>query len=126
MPVALYIKLRYHSPMTVQLFGTKKSADTRKAERFFKERKIAYQFIDLTQKGPSKGELESILRHVDSEELIDTNSKLYKKGGYAYMDFDPIEEVLEHPELLAQPIIRGKNFACIGYSESLLKEMEIE
>ncbi len=111
-------------PMTIQIFGTKKCADTRKAERFFKERSIPYQFIDLNQKAPSLGELESMLRCIEKEDLLDTNSKLYKKGGYAYMDFDIIEEILEHPELIKQPLIRGKSFAFAGFNDSLLQNLE--
>ncbi len=110
--------------MILQIFGTKKSAETRKAERYCKERSIQYQYIDLNQKAPSLGELESITRYVDKLDLIDTDSKLYKKGGYAYMDFDPIEEVLEHPELLKQPIIRGKNFAILGFDQSAIEAIK--
>ena len=62
--------------MNIQIFGTKKSADTRKAERFFKERGIKYQFIDLKEKGLSKGEFQSVLKAVGSlDGLIDKNCK---------------------------------------------------
>ncbi len=65
--------------MNIQIFGTKKCNDTKKAERFFKERKISYQFIDLKEKALSKGELQSVKKAIGLEDLINKNSKDYKK-----------------------------------------------
>ena len=65
--------------MNIQIFGTKKCNDTKKAERFFKERRIQYQFIDLKEKSLSKGELQSVKKAVGLENLINKNSKDYKK-----------------------------------------------
>ena len=65
--------------MNIQIFGTKKCNDTKKAERFFKERRIKYQFIDLKEKALSKGELQSVKKSVGLEVLINKNSKDYKK-----------------------------------------------
>ena len=65
--------------MNIQIFGTKKCNDTKKAERFFKERRIKYQFIDLKEKALSKGELQSVKKSVGLEALINKNSKDYKK-----------------------------------------------
>ena len=65
--------------MNIQIFGTKKCNDTKKAERFFKERRIPYQFIDLKEKALSKGELQSVKKAVGLENLINKNSKDYKK-----------------------------------------------
>ncbi len=125
LPLHTTNNISYNAPMTLQIFGTKKSTDTRKAERYLKERSIPYQFIDLNQKGPSQGELQSILRYLDAEDLIDTNAKLYKKGGYAYMEFDPVEEVLEHPERLTQPLIRGKAFASAGFNQEAQRALQV-
>lgn len=65
--------------MNIQIFGTKKCNDTKKAERFFKERRIPYQFIDLKEKSLSKGELQSVKKAIGLENLINKNSKDYKK-----------------------------------------------
>ena len=61
--------------MNIQIFGTKKCNDTKKAERFFKERRIPYQFIDLKEKSLSKGELQSVKKAIGLENLINKNSK---------------------------------------------------
>ena len=63
---------RYTGRMALQIFGTRKSSDTRKAERFFKERGVSYQFVDLAEKGISPGELRAVNRAVGREELIDS------------------------------------------------------
>ena len=65
--------------MNIQIFGTKKCNDTKKAERIFKERRIPYQFIDLKEKSLSKGELQSVKKAIGLENLINKNSKDYKK-----------------------------------------------
>ena len=65
--------------MNIQIFGRKKCFDTKKAERFFKERKVKYQFIDINEKPMSKGEMNNILRCMDTNELINTKSKDYTK-----------------------------------------------
>lgn len=62
--------------MNIQIFGTKKSAETRKAERYFKERGIKFQYVDLKEKGLSKGELTSVMQAVGGiDKLIDAASK---------------------------------------------------
>ena len=66
--------------MNIQIFGTKKSFDTKKAERYFKERRINFQFIDMKEKGISKGELTSVISAVGINEVIDTDSKKYEKS----------------------------------------------
>lgn len=66
--------------MNIQIFGTKKSFDTKKAQRYFKERRIGFQFIDLKEKGMSKGELQSVLRAVGGiDALVDPKAK---RSGY--------------------------------------------
>ena len=62
--------------MNIQIFGTKKSFDTKKAQRYFKERRIKFQFVDLKEKGMSKGELQSVMRAVGGlEKLVDPKAK---------------------------------------------------
>ncbi len=100
--------------MGLQIFGTKKCPDTRKAERFFKERGVLYQFIDLSEKGISPGELASVCRAVGREALIDTTGDRFEKLGLAHIDYDPEEEILKHPLLLRTPVVRDGSKAAIG------------
>ncbi len=111
--------------MNIQIFGTKKSADTRKAERFFKERGIKYQFIDLKEKGLSKGELQSVLQAVGNlDALIDKNCKneeLLALIRYIVPE-DRLQKVLENQAVLKQPIVRNGRQATVGYTPDVWKE----
>lgn len=101
--------------MIPQLIGTKKSKDTRRIERYFKERRIDFQFVDVNQHTPSEGELDAVAAKVGGfEELIDTKSKSYQKRGMQYLDFDTREELLEDPTLLRLPIVRSDRGAAIN------------
>lgn len=108
--------------MNIQIMGTKKCSDTKKAERFFKERRIQFHFRDLTEKGLAKGELEKILRKIDIDELIDAESKQYKKRGLEYMVFNKEEEALTDPLILKTPIVRNGNEATVGYEPNIWKD----
>lgn len=108
--------------MNIQIIGTKKCSDTRKAERFFKERRINYQFRDLTEKGISKGELNNIVRSVSLEELIDREGKQFYKRGLGYMVFNLEEELLSDPLLFKTPIVRNGPAATVGYTPETWKE----
>lgn len=110
--------------MNIQIFGTKKCSDTKKAERFFKERNIQFHFRDLTEKGISKGELENISRAIALDDLIDTESKQYKKRGMQFMVFDLEEELLEDPLLIKTPIVRNGKDATVGYKPDVWKNWE--
>lgn len=98
----------------IQVFGTKKCSDTNKAIRFFKERGVKFQFIDLAEKAISKGELQSISRNVPIEDLIDTDGKQYKNRNLKFMNFDLESELLNDPLLFKTPITRLANEAAIG------------
>jgi arsenate reductase-like glutaredoxin family protein len=100
--------------MGLQIFGTKKCPVTRKAERFFKERDIDYQFIDLADKGISPGELSSVAAALGKDSLIDLESPAAKKRGLAYMDYNAEEEILADPLLLRTPVVRNGREAAIG------------
>lgn len=102
--------------MNIQIIGTKKDFDTQKALRFFKERGMKPQFRDLKEKALSPGELRNITKSVPAEELVDPESKEYKKRGYAYMTFDPVEEILERPLLMKMPVVRSGGKAAVGYA----------
>jgi arsenate reductase len=106
---------RNRSMTTIQIFGTKKCSDTKKAERFFKERGIRYQFIDLYEKGISKGELEAVALSVPIERLMDRKSKEFERLNLKYMEFDTKEALLEHPLLLKTPIVRCGKTSVNGY-----------
>ena len=108
--------------MTIQIIGHKKNNDTKKALRFFKERGVPFQFLDIAEKPLSKGELEHITRHIPADELIDTTVPEYAKRGYAYMEFDPFIELMAHPLLLKIPIVRTKKDAAVGHRPELWRE----
>lgn len=101
--------------MNIQVIGTKKCKETQKAERFFKERRINYQFRDLTEKGLSKGELDNIMNVFSEDELIDPQSKEYQKRGLAYMVYNKVNEILENPLVLKTPIVRNGRKVTLGY-----------
>jgi len=105
--------------MQVQIFGTKKCADTRKAERFFKERSVQMHVVDLSQKGLSPGELRNVAAKVGGiEALIDRAGKRYEARGlkYAAPTGPRIEQALvDDPLLLKTPIVRGPGGATVGY-----------
>jgi arsenate reductase-like glutaredoxin family protein len=92
--------------MSIILYGTKKCQDTRKAERFLKERKKDFQFRDVSDKPLSEGELKNLSAGRPSSDLIDTASRAYEKRGLAYMDFDAFDELLSDSSLLKTPIVR--------------------
>ena len=92
--------------MNVILYGTKKCAETRKAERFFRERRITFQFRDIDDKPVTEGELKNLAAGHAIAELLDTESKAYEKRGLSYIEYDAFEELLADSSLLATPIIR--------------------
>src|SRR5208337_3698927 len=90
-----------------------KNRDTQKAERYFKERGLKYQFIDLAEKGMSKGELDSVCSVIPIEQLINRESSEFKRLNLAYMSFEIHEMLLEHPLLMKMPVLRyGKLVSC--------------
>ena len=80
--------------MNLQIFGTRKCHETRKAEMFFKERRIPYQFVDLAEKGMSPGELNIVRTCVSIDELIDVEGKEYQRRNLKYMVFDKEKTLL--------------------------------
>lgn len=112
--------------MNIQIFGVAKCFDTKKAERYFKERKIKYQMIDLAVKGLSKGELQSVATAVGLNNLINSKAKDYQR-----MNMDKIvstsvrqEILLEHPALFTTPIVRNGRLATVGYQPVVWKSWE--
>ncbi len=107
----------------LQIIGRKDGREYRRAVRFCSERRIAFQEVDTKTRTLSKRELDSIFSSVDApESVIDRDSQYYKKNGYAWREYDPREEVELHPELLVNPILRNREKACAGFSESFILE----
>ncbi|TGN07163.1 arsenate reductase family protein [Leptospira ilyithenensis] len=107
--------------MNLQIFGTKKCKDSKKAQLFFQERRIPFQFINLQEKEMSKGELRSILGSVKLDDLIDTESKVYEDKNLKYMKYDKEEALLENPLLFKTPIVRDGKRAVVGYVPDVWK-----
>ena len=110
--------------MNIQIFGTKKSSDSRKAERFFKERGIKVQSVDLKEKGLSKGEFQSVMQAVGGlEAMIDPDCK--DKDLLALIKYiaaeDKAQKVLENQSVLKQPIVRNGKQATVGYQPDVWK-----
>lgn len=111
--------------MNIQIFGTKKCQNTRKAERYFKERNISYQFIDLTIKGLSKGELNSIRKFIDLKNLINTEGKEYQSSNLRYIIHNTEDIVLNNPLLFKTPIVRNTTIAAtVGYCPDIWKQWQ--
>ena len=115
--------------MNIQIFGTKKSFDSEKAERFFKERGIKYQFVDMKEKGLSKGEFNSVCQAVGGyEKLIDQECK--DKDLLALITYlaeeDKAEKILENQKVIKTPIVRNGKQATVGYQPDIWKKLEVK
>ncbi len=102
--------------MNIQIFGVSKCFDTKKAERWFKERRIRYQRIDLKTTGISRGELTSVLRAVGGVEAV-LNEKAPDAALIRHLAYeeDKVEKLLEDPLLLKTPLVRNGRQATVGY-----------
>jgi len=89
----------------IRIIGRNKCNGTKKAIRYFKERNIPFQFMNLDERMLSSGELKNIFRLASPEELLDKNSKEYKKRGMEFMEYDTATELFEDQQLLKTPII---------------------
>ena len=113
--------------MNIQIFGKSKCFDTKKAERYFKERRIKYQMIDLMRFGMSGKEFDSVLRGVGGiDNLIDWNSKSQEVTNMKYMDDKRAKEdkVFDHPEIMKTPIVRNGKQATAGYCPDIWSKWE--
>ena len=111
--------------MNIQIFGTKKCNDTKKAERFFKERGIKYQFIDRKEKGMSKGEFTSVAQANGGLEAM-LNKEAKDKDALALIKYiaeeDKLEKILENQQLIKTPIVRNAKLSTIGYQPDVWKD----
>ncbi|WP_312941573.1 arsenate reductase family protein [Oscillibacter sp.] len=111
--------------MNIQIFGSSKSFDSRKAERWFKERRIKYQYIDVASKGLSPREYQSVKQKVGYEALVNRKSRVYKSLFMAYITPDAQEaKLLENPELFQTPIVRNGKDATVGYHPEIWETWE--
>jgi len=111
--------------MDVQIFGVQKSADTRKALRFFKERRASVHFVDLTVRPASKGELTRFAQKFGVEALLDRDSKRFRElglGAAHHSEQAWLEKLAGEPLLLRMPLVRQKNALTVGLAEEVWKE----
>lgn len=113
--------------MNIQIFGKSKCFDTKKAERYFKERGIKFQSIDMLQKGMSKGEFNSVKQAVGGyENMIDEKTKdqdtLLLVKHLAKEDKE--EKLLENPKLFKTPVVRNGKKATVGFQPDIWKTWE--
>lgn len=108
--------------MEVQIFGHKKSADTRKALRYFAERRIKTHFVDLNERAASLGELKRFAQRFGVTALIDRSARAYADLGLAtarYSDDRWLEKLAEEPMLLKVPLVRCQQQLTLGVDEAV-------
>ena len=110
--------------MNIQIFGKSKCFDTRKAERYFKERRIKFQSIDLVKKGISPGELKSVKQAIGLNNLIDEKHPDAALLSYLAYEEDKIEKILDDPSVLKTPIVRNGKEATVGYCPEIWTKWE--
>ena len=102
--------------MNIQIFGKNKCFDSKKAERWFKERRIKYQYIDVVKYGMSRGEFQSVKSAVGFENLLDSEAPGAEEVKYLAYQEDKEEKLLENQKLLRTPIVRNGKKATVGYA----------
>jgi arsenate reductase-like glutaredoxin family protein len=110
--------------LEVQIFGIKKSAETRKALRFFSERRIKTHFVDLIERPPALGELRRFAQKFGVAALVDRDSKRFNELGLRYTQLSDerwLEKLSEEPLLLRLPLVRNGNQVLIGADEKIMK-----
>jgi len=112
--------------VNIQIFGTDKCFDTKKAQRYFKERNIKFQYIDLTVKSFSKRELDSVESAVGLTNLLNKNSKDYERLNLNKINSSTVKKeiLLENPKLYVTPIVRNGRQATVGYVPEVWKAWE--
>ena len=113
--------------MNIQIFGTKKCNDTKKAERFFKERGIKFQFVDINEKGMSRGEFNSVAQaNGGIDAMINWDSK--DKDTLALLKYSREEDkqdiILDNPRLIRTPAVRNGKQSTLGYQPDIWKNWE--
>lgn len=106
--------------MEVQIFGSKKSADTRSALRFFAERRVKTHFVDFAVRGPAIGELTRFAQKFGVTGILDQDSKRFHELGWAsarYPDSRWLEKLSEEPMVLRMPLVRWQQRLTVGAAE---------
>lgn len=105
----------------IQVFGRSDSQATRRAQRFFKERRMAISFVDIKKRPPAPGELRRFAQQHGARALLDPESKAYREAGLGYLamdDSEVLERVLADPRLLRLPLVRNGDEVTIGLDEA--------
>jgi len=110
--------------VNIQIFGKSKCFDTKKAERYFKERRIKYQFVDIIKFGMSRGELNSVKNAVGLEAMVDQNDEDYPVYKYLASNEAKLDKLFEVPFLIKTPIVRNGKQATVGYCPETWKTWE--
>lgn len=110
--------------MNIQIFGASKCFDTKKAERYFKERRIKYQYIDLFRFGISRGELNSVISAVGLDDIVNPKDQDYELYMRLARREDRIDRLLEYPDMLLTPVVRNGRQATVGYRPDIWKTWE--
>jgi arsenate reductase-like glutaredoxin family protein len=111
--------------MNIQIYGKSKCFDTKKAQRYFQERRIKFQMIDLPRFGMGPRELENVVRAVGGvDKLIDPKHPDAKALSYYAYDSQKLEHLLDNPKLIRTPIVRNGKLATVGYCPEVWKEWE--
>ena len=110
--------------MNIQIFGKSKCFDTKKAERYFKERGIKFQRIDLAGIGMSRGEFNSVKASAGLSAMIDSTAPGAEILTYLAYDADREEKLFENPAFIKTPIVRNGKKATVGYCPEVWKEWE--
>ena len=110
--------------MNIQIFGKNKCFDTKKAERYFKERRIKYQFVDLGRYGMSRRELESVRAAVGLDAMLDERDPDYPLVQYLASNEAKLEKLFDYPWLIKTPVVRNGKQATVGYCPDVWKTWE--
>lgn len=110
--------------MNIQIFGRSKCFDSKKAERYFKERRIKYQYIGIDRYGMSRGELASVRSAVGLEAVMNEKAADYALLQYLAYDEDKFGKLLEDPRLIKTPVVRNGKKATVGYAPEIWKDWE--
>jgi arsenate reductase-like glutaredoxin family protein len=112
--------------LQVQIFGLKSSQASRAAERFFKERRVAIQFVDLKQRPMAQGEIRRFIERFGLAGLLDTEGTAYAGAGLQYLklaDADLLGKIERDPKLLRLPLVRAAGRLSVGHDEAAWKTM---
>lgn len=110
--------------MNIQIFGKAKCFDTKKAERYFKERRIKYQYIDIIKYGMSRGELKIVCSALGMDSIVNKGDQDYPLYQYLASNEAKMDKLYEIPELIQTPIVRNGKKATVGYCPETWKEWE--